>query len=965
MSRRAVGTAAFAVVLLGVAIFAWKGPRGLVGWFGGSSGSDAERAPGELGLDGSTNGRDGAAGTGPGKELDGDRVGVLASRHVERRGVGGLRLKIVRAGTRVAVEGAAVSVVGTGHGGEDVRANALSDATGTAIFTQLAAGQGYVVRVSTPTAPAIDRPDVEVRAGRDGNLGAFEIGAVGTLVGCVLDETGKPVAGADVRVLASPAGLAELLGNLAELFGTLGREPTPLAKGTSSSDGRFRLDDLPPGPVLLVANANGLRQATLRLEMRSTGPVSGEPTLVLEAGGVIAGVVVDATGRPVAGARLALIDMEGGDPSSLLLQRTFSASGADGRFRVVVGEASKEVHAIVEAQGFPATYSDTLTVGQEDVRIVLLGGATVEVRVEEDGGHAPIEGAQVALNVARGDQEAPSDVGGFLYGSTDATGVVTFVSGPGHISMMMVNHRDFAGEMRGPPDEVGAGVPTGASVASGDVKVGIVTRVVIRMTRGLVIRGRVLDPSGRPIPGADVRTVGTRMFGGGSTSRSAADGTYRVVGGAVRVPGIEVGGEVLHVSAPGWTQPRASMEIPPSETKDGEVRHDVTLIAGAVVRGQVLDADGSPLAGASVRIDGVGDFDETDVGGGAPSFVTTAADGTYELRDVAPSEVADEPETPEAGSDGASLRESPKPSTRVLAAAEERLSATSEPFVVTAGATVTVPPLKLTAGATLRGSVREPSGRPAAFVRVEVGMGKHAEARLWMPLDDVNRPRTIRTDGAGGFVVRGLPAAEGHVIARARGFAPAGAAFEVTDGDPAPLELRLLASGELRGLVTGAGGVPIAGATVGVETTAHDPDAVYVEATSESTDADGRFALKGLPRTALSLSVRARGYRPRTVTGLPGGDAMDVELVVRGPADERRRQEIAKELFALRTKRATASEGEERRSLDARESALRQELAELGDDSDESGVTVTGTEDTTSPAPIAPPVPDVGPPLGK
>lgn len=939
MTRRAVGLSVLVVGLLGIALFASTGPRGLVGWFGDSSRSDAARAPGEIGLEGSAGGRE------AGRVLDGDRAGVLASRHIERRGIGGLRLKVVRAGSRAAVEGASVLVVGTGHGGEDVRANAVADAAGTAIFARLAAGQGYVVRVSTPTDPAIDRPDVEIRAGRDSNLGAIEIGAVGTLVGRVVDETGKPVAGADLRVFAGPAGLAELLGNMAELFGTLGREPTPLAKGATSDDGRFRLEDLPPGPLLVVASANGMRQATLRIEMRSTGPVSGEPTFVLEAGGIIAGVVVDAMGSPVAGARLALIDMEDGDPSSFLMQRTFTTSGSDGQFRAVVGESSKEVHAVVEASGFPSTFSDTLTAGQEDARIVLAAGATVEVRVEDDV-HAPIEGAQVALNVSRGGKDSSSEEGGFLYGSTDAAGLVTFVSGPGHIGMMMVNHRDFAGEMKGSPNEVGPGVPSDAPDTSGDVKVGVVTKVVIRMMRGLVIRGRVLDPSGNPIPGAEVRTVQGMGFGGAS-SRSAGDGSYRVVGGAV-----------IHVSAPGWTQPEEAMEVATSKAKDGEVRHDVTMIAGAIVRGKVFDQDGSPLAGATVTIDGTVGFDETDIGGGARSTVTTQADGSYELRDVAPSRAAEEPTTPDESSAAKPSNEAPKPSARVSVSAEERLSATSEPFVVVAGATVTVPALKLRAGATLHGSVREPSGRPAAFARVEVSMGKRSDYRMWASMDDENRQRAARTDAEGAFVVRGLPVAKGWAIAHLRGFAPAGGAFEVGDGDPAPIELRLFASGELRGRVMGAGGVPIAGATVRVETTAHDPDVVYVEPASVPTDVDGRFALKGLPRTTLLVAVRAKGHRPRTVNGLPGGDAMEIELEARGPADERRRQEITKELVVLRLKLATATDAEERRTMEARTSALREELAALGDDSDESGLTVT--EDPPSPAPL--PQPEVAQP---
>jgi hypothetical protein len=150
---------------------------------------------------------------------------------------------------------------------------------------------------------------------------------------------------------------------------------------------------------------------------------------------------------------------------------------------------------------------------------------------------------------------------------------------------------------------------------------------------------------------------------------------------------------------------------------------------------------------------------------------------------------------------------------------------------------------------------------------------------------------------------------------------------------------------------------------VSVEGPAAGADEVYVVPASTRTDKDGRFVLTGLARTTLSVAVRAKGHRPRTVTGLPGGDAMAIELEARGPADERRRQEIARELTQLRMKLATSTDAEERRTLDARESLLRQELAVIGEDSDEPGE--LEVERPGSPSPVEPPVPDVVPPPGK
>ncbi len=939
MSRKPLGFAILALVAAGLVALAIKGPKGFLAWFGASSDSAASRSGDELGLDGSTSGMEGAAGReNSGNELDADRAGVLASRHVERRGFGGLTMKIARAGSGVAIEGAPVLVVGTSHAGEEVRANAASDATGGVRFERLAAGQGYVVRIASKPDPEVERPDIEVRAGRDKDLGTIEVGATAALTGRVVDEAGKPVAGAEVRVLTGFENIFELLGNMAELFGTLGREPTPLAKGKSGDDGRFRLEGLPPGPLAIVATASGKRQTVLSIRMTAKGPASGEPTLVLETGSVIAGVVVDSLGAPVVGAQLAMLETGDNDPTSFLTKRTFTTSGAEGRFRALVDDGAREVRAVVNATGFPTTFSAAIKPGREDARIVLVGGATVEVHCEDDA-HAPIEGAQVAMGVARGNMNAPDGVGGFLYGSTDATGVVTFASGPGQVEMIIVNHRDFSTVMGSPGREGGE---MGPFKLEGDIPKEVaptgVTKMTIRMKRGIVIRGRVLDSSGNPIAGAEVRTIGAMGFGGGSTNRSAADGTYRVAGAAAA--GAEAGGmggfggTMVTVKASGWIQKPDSMSVVTANAKDGEVVHDITMLAGAIVRGKVIDSDGSPVVGAEVQIAAGGGFDMASMmGGGGGRKVTTAADGTYEIRDVSPSTPDDSAmssirEALAPGSPPSEPPQAPKLSSRVSVTAEDRVAAKSEPFLVEAGATVDAPTVKLSAGATLRGKVREPSGRPAVGATVEVSMERDGTPNFEEMVGGA-KAKSAKTDSDGAFVVRALGKAKGSVVAKAKGFAPAKAAIEVGDVDPAPIELRLHEVGTLKGRVLTPGGEPIEGATISVSGSAGGSDAAYVESAFASADKEGNFQFEGLPRVVVSLSVAAKGHRGRTVSGSVGGEPVEVRLEPRNPGDERRREEISKELMEIYGKFGSVKDAAERQALAQRMSALQQEQREL------------------------------------
>ena len=942
MNRKPLAVVALVVLAGGLVLLAAKGPRGFLAMFGVTAGDDRAAPPPPLGADtGDADDASGSAGAdrrGAGAE----RADVLAARRVERRGVGGLLLRVARAGSGAALEGATVLVTGTGHGGEEVRATLLTDRTGSVRFAGLAAGQGYVLRITSISDPVAERPDIEVRAGRDKDLGTVEVGATAGLTGRVVDAEGKPIAGADVRVLAGFENMLELLGNMAELFGTLGREPTPLARGATLDDGTFRLDGLPPGPLVILASAAGKRQTVHPIRMTAKGAAAGAPTIVLEAGGVVAGIVVDAAGAPIAGARLALLETGDNDPSSFLTKRTFTTTGPDGRFRALVDEGAREVRAVVDAQGYPTTFSAQLKPGQEDARIVMIAGASVEVRVEDDA-HRAIAGAQVAMGVARGSMNAPDGVGGFLYGSTDETGVVTFTSGPGDVEMVIVNHRDFASAM-GSPSRGGGGTPFGLEgEIPKEVKAEGVTRMVVRLRRGLVIRGRVLDSKGSPIPGAEVRTLGGMGFGGGAASRTGADGAYRVTG--IAVPAEDgtgggmgrMSGTMLLVTAPGWIQDEASRAVSTAASKDGEVVHDVTMLAGAVVRGTVVDADGSPFAGAEVRISTEGSFDVLEMMGGSARHATTAVDGTYELRDVAPTSTTPSFVTtpPRATGDGTATETAPEPprgQARVVVTAADRVSARSEPFAIEAGATIEAPGVKLGMGATLKGRVVEPSGRPAAGASVEVSMNRSAEEWTQSQFSGRNRASIVRTDAEGVFSVRALGKGTGSVVARAKGFAASMTAIKIEDGEPAPVEVRLREAGEIRGRVATPGGAPIAGALV--RASAKPGDAVWLDSAMTTSDKDGAFSLKGLPKSTLLLSVTAKGHRSKSVDGTAGGEALDVRLEPRGADDERRREELKKELQDLYTKFATVKDDAERNALIARMGELQREQADLEGSSD-------------------------------
>ncbi len=78
-------------------------------------------------------------------------------------------------------------------------------------------------------------------------------------------------------------------------------------------------------------------------------------------------------------------------------------------------------------------------------------------------------------------------------------------------------------------------------------------------------------------------------------------------------------------------------------------------------------------------------------------------------------------------------------------------------------------------------------------------------------------------------------------------------------------------TGAIAGVVTDAGGRPLAGATVSVASLA-------VQTTTDST---GQFALAGLPSRNLTFSVRLAGYRPANATlSLPAGRTLNVSITM-------------------------------------------------------------------------------------
>lgn len=253
------------------------------------------------------------------------------------------------------------------------------------------------------------------------------------------------------------------------------------------------------------------------------------------------------------------------------------------------------------------------------------------------------------------------------------------------------------------------------------------------------------------------------------------------------------------------------------------------IARGIRVHGVVVDAAGRAAAGAQVLFRNRWHVD-------AQPLALCDGIGAFELRDV-----------PFGASLGASL--------------DDRVA--TQGVVVPDSGTAFECRLQLgEAGATVEGTVCDTQGRPIAGATVLVAGPQQMDVTAqWMHLRGTGAAaRTVRTDGDGHFVVRGLPRFEHNVWAAAPEFA---CWFGKVDTKAPPtLRIVLLAGATVRGTVHARGGEPAAEATI------------RAHAAVSGSWQDG--LLRGPSWALPAASTRADGsYELRHVT--PGASTVRVE----------------------------------------------------------------------------------------
>lgn len=585
----------------------------------------------------------------------------------------------------------------------------------------------------------------------------------------------------------------------------------------TGTDGGFRLATSSRTPLLAVA-ADHLTASTP--ESLPEGPLS----LLLEPAASLAGRVVDAADRPIAGAVVEAM------PSAFnRMGWERGRTAADGTFRLGRLAAGQGYRLTVKAEGFlpgalQATVEATPVPGGEKrppLRVVLHRGAQVTGRLVDPAGR-PVAGAALSLVALRegameGMMQSPLEDEP-LRAASDAAGRFRLApAAPGRFFLHLIH-----------PDLALTGRPTVEVTDARQVEMG-----EVRLAPAAAIEGLVLDSRGAPLPGASVSLAFT-------DHRVRREPTFSGPDGRFRFGGLAPGRFDLHV----YFQGHRAQEIPGVEAPTAEPLR-VTLRPARSLTGRVVDREGRPIPGVIVSAAETRELqmaDESQTGSSSRSAGETDSEGRFVTRDL-------EPGTFHLTFQAAGFRPEV---VRGLTIREEEDPAPLE--------------VVLERGAVLSGRVADSRGRPAAGLRIFVLSLERADPLL--PSDSWEE-----TDAEGRYRIAGLATGRNRIGVQDGSDMRRLLERTVTLGSgDQRLDLELPAGHRISGRVVNEQGEPVPGTRLMLVLVGQPP-------LRADSGPEGGFRFTDVPEGTWRLTGSARGQAPLSEeVRVAGGDLDDLVL---------------------------------------------------------------------------------------
>ncbi|HEX3067088.1 MAG TPA: carboxypeptidase regulatory-like domain-containing protein [Thermoanaerobaculia bacterium] len=379
------------------------------------------------------------------------------------------------------------------------------------------------VRRIVMSSIAGNRNDELVRTGSDGTFsikvkeGTYDLAfnregfANKTVRGTKVDATTKPV-----EVALDPG--VEITGRVTRGgAGVEGVNIRAMSQGgfqgaVTGPDGAFRIADLTPGQMMLIAN----KQDSFIQEMRPVTAPSKDIVIELPAGGRITGRVLDkASHEPVTSFMAGVTTSRSGGGMVMMMppmQKQFTSD--DGSF-VLEGIKPGSTQVVVNAPGYTTARVANIEVEDgktaPDVEVDVETGAKLTGRVTGPDG-SPVAGVSV-----REDQQGGGGGRVMRFDATDTSGT-TDPNGDYTIDTLEPGEKTFTFSR-------GGFIAQQKTVSVAAAKE---TRLDVQLSSGLRATGFVVTDGGAPIPDTMVRAASASEMDGGRSATTDSNGAFAI-----------------------------------------------------------------------------------------------------------------------------------------------------------------------------------------------------------------------------------------------------------------------------------------------------------------------------------------------------------------------------------------------------------------------------------------------------
>lgn len=563
----------------------------------------------------------------------------------------------------------------------------------------------------------------------------------------------------------------------------------------SDQEGRFEFKELSPGRYSLhVEHGELLPAKGGDFELGQGDRIEGISISLKNGFSIRGSVNEEPGGAPVAGAEVSFSLKTQEDELELERQAT---TAEDGTFQMK-GLQAGNFDVSARKSGFLSPETLDLFISQE-----LEDGITLSMRKGSTE-------STIAGQVLDPDGKAAADswialVGDFLSKES--------ADDQGHFRFQYVRPGEYRIEAHSP--RFAAGSLAGIHVASGRSIEGL----EVRLARGSVIRGRVLDERRQGIQGASAVLVPLRGLDL-DTRRGDSDSA-----GDFEIKAVAAGPYMIHAEAGGRVDSASRfIVLGDGEDLDGQ---DFVLEPGAAIRGRVLDAGDRPLSGAAVSAGG--------------QHASSGLDGSFELRGL-PADWIDL----HAEGEGFEPRD-----LKVCVSGQEVL-------------------VQMDRLASVSGMVH--AGGRQVFPPGEL------DVQDFRPDGDPGNIHDSRIDATGRFQFQAKKG-DHQLVAFVPGFVPSVARITLKAGEKREgVVIDLRSGGVIRGRTVRQGsGLPVEEVDLLV---VNAPESLAIPRPEAFSDPDGFFVIEKVPEGDMDLTASGRGFTKVTLRGIAvrEGEASEVTI---------------------------------------------------------------------------------------